>query len=279
MISRIELGKRVELAVAHWTHCLLCEHRCGVNRLSAERGPCKAGSEARVFRHRVEYGEEQELIPSHLVYLSGCDLRCRFCIAEENAFDPRRGELLTGESLAAAIVREQVRSPRTLQFVGGEPTIHVPSVLIALAALPAQLTIPPIVWKSDFHATPVVFDLLAGIVDTYVADFKFGNDDCALRIASVGNYFSIVTRNLLLADRQTNLIVRHLLLPGHLECCFRPLVGWIAEHMPGVKFCIRDGYLPRWQSRHDVNLRRPLHRRESEQAFAIARSADLNLVN
>ena len=54
--------------------CNLCEHRCGVDRRSGELGFCRATSVARVFRHRVEYGEEIELVPSHLFYLSGCDL-------------------------------------------------------------------------------------------------------------------------------------------------------------------------------------------------------------
>ena len=62
---------RVLKAQMHYRNCALCEHRCGVDRRAGERGPCKAGDIARVFRHRVEYGEELDLIPSHLFYLSG----------------------------------------------------------------------------------------------------------------------------------------------------------------------------------------------------------------
>lgn len=65
--------------------------------MAGERGSCKAGTAANVFRHRIEYGEELELVPSHLFYLSGCDLRCGFCIAGINAFDPSRGVPLTSE--------------------------------------------------------------------------------------------------------------------------------------------------------------------------------------
>ena len=65
-------------AEAHYRHCLLCEHRCGVDRTAGERGECKAGPVPRLFRHRIEYSEEAELVPSHLFYLSGCDLRPRF---------------------------------------------------------------------------------------------------------------------------------------------------------------------------------------------------------
>ncbi len=79
---------RLASARRHYASCALCEHRCGADRTSGERGPCKAGAEARVYRHRIEYSEESDLIPCHLFYLSGCDLRCVFCIAEANAFAP-----------------------------------------------------------------------------------------------------------------------------------------------------------------------------------------------
>jgi uncharacterized Fe-S radical SAM superfamily protein PflX len=92
-------SERLAQAQRHYECCFLCEHRCGVDRHAAHRGPCKARATPRVFRQRVEYGDEAELVPSHLFYLSGCDLRCVFCINELNAFDPRRGQALTEEFL------------------------------------------------------------------------------------------------------------------------------------------------------------------------------------
>ncbi len=109
------------------------------------------------------------------------------------------------------------------------------------------MRLPPVVWKSDFHGTPEAFALLDGVVDIYLADFKFGDDACAQRIAGVSSYLAVVTRNLITAAKQGELIVRHLLLPGHFDCCYRPIVGWLKAHLPGVKFSIRDSYLPRWQ--------------------------------
>ena len=61
------------------------------------------------------------------------------------------------------------------------------------------------------------------------------------------NYLAVVTRNLLTAAGQGDLIVRHLLLPGHFDCCFRPIVAWLKANLPGAKFSVRDGYLPSWQ--------------------------------
>src|SRR5207302_6293988 len=111
----------------------------------------------------------------------------------------------------------------TLEWVGGEPTIHLPAILDVMAELPA---LPKIVWKSDFYFTPDALELLDGAVEVYLADFKFGNDHCARQISGVPRYIEVITRNLLAAAAQGDLIVRHLLLPGHLDCCFRPMVDW-----------------------------------------------------
>src|SRR3990172_6648342 len=204
-------NRRLACAAQHLSQCMLCEHRCGANRGDGERGPCKAGPRARVFRHRVEFGEEVAIIPSHLFYLSGCDLRCAFCIAEANAFDPSIGTELTAEFLADAVAQGRQRGARNIQWVGGEPTIHLPAILGAMAGC---ASLPPVVWKSDFYGTPAAFVLLDDVVDVYVADFKFGNDECAKRLAKVDRYVATVTRNLSIAAGQGDLIVRHLLLPG-----------------------------------------------------------------
>ena len=163
-------------AAAHYRQCLLCEHRCGVDRMAGERGECKAGPTPRLFRHRIEYSEEAELVPSHLFYLSGCDLRCAFCIAEANAFDPGRGRVLDAKTFSDAVAWGQARGAKNIQWVGGEPTIHLPALVRLMAECPG---LPPVVWKSDFYGTPEALELLAPWVTTLVADFKFGNDACA----------------------------------------------------------------------------------------------------
>jgi putative pyruvate formate lyase activating enzyme len=269
------ISDRVEEALAHYQSCQLCEHRCAVDRRGASLGHCKAGSTARVFRHRIEYGEELELIPSHLFYLSGCDLRCAFCIAGINAFDPGRGVELTSDFFNAAVAWGQARGAKNIQWVGGEPTIHLPAILRVMADCPR---LPPVVWKSDFHGTPEAFALLEGSVDVYVADFKFGNDDCAKRLAGIDNYVQIVTRNLQIAAGQTRLIVRHLLLPGHAECCYRPIVDWMLANLPDVPFSLREGYLPSWRSAHFAELAEPLAPRFAREARELAHQVGLRVI-
>jgi putative pyruvate formate lyase activating enzyme len=267
--------ERVERALACYGRCMLCEHRCGVDRTAGELGVCKAGAVAKVYRHRIEYNEELELNPSHLFYLSGCDLRCGFCIGGINAFDPSRGHPLTGEFLNRAVQWGLQRGARYLQWVGGEPTIHLPAILDVMSGCPR---LPPVVWKSDFHGTPEVFDLLEGAVDVYLADLKFGNDRCAKRLAGIDNYMRIIGRNLTMAAGKSRLIVRHLLLPGHAECCYRPMVEWMREHLPAVPFSVRDGYLPSWRSAHFAEIAKPLPPGEAGQALDLARQKGLRVI-
>jgi putative pyruvate formate lyase activating enzyme len=268
-------SERLSAAHSHYQCCLLCEHRCRTDRAAGELGRCKAPAVARVFRHRIEYSEEMEISPSHLFYLSGCDLRCAFCIAEANAFDATRGRPLTPEFFAEAVAWGRKHGAHNVQWVGGEPTIHIPAVFDAMAAC---RPLPRIVWKSDFYGSPEAFKLLAGVVDVYVADFKFGADECARRVAGVDRYLETITRNLAIAASQADLIVRHLLLPGHFDCCYRPVIAWLSQNMPTVKFSLRDGYQPRWRARHYDELAAPLAPEAAIRAERLATLSGLRII-
>ena len=268
-------AERLQRARQQYRRCLLCEHRCGVDRAGGQRGFCQAAAEARVYRHRVECGEEIELIPSQLLYLSGCNLRCIFCIGEADALDPQRGQLLSSQFLAEAIAAGCNAGARNLQWVGGEPAIHVPAILEAMAGCDRRL---PVVWKSNFFGTIEGFALLDGLVDVYVADLKFGNDHCARQIAGADGYMGIVTRNLLHVAQGARLIVRHLLLPGHQECCYRPIVDWMGRHLKAVPLRVMTGYLPRWQASGREELAAPLGREAGARALALARENGLNVI-
>jgi len=174
-----------------------------------------------------------------------------------------------------ALVVGRARGAKTLQWVGGEPTIHLPAILEAMDGVEE---LPPVVWKSDFHFTPEALDLLTGVVDVFVADFKFGNDACAHRLSGINHYLSIVTRNLLAAQSRGRLIVRHLLLPGHHECCWKPIAAWLAEHLPDVEVSIRGGFMPRWRSTHFAELGRPLDTGALPHAEHIARRMELRVI-
>ena len=118
-------------------------------------------------------------------------------------------------------------------------------------------------------------DWLDGVVALYIADFKFGNDECAKRLAGVGRYLEVVTRNLRIAAERTPMIIRHLLMPGHVDCCFRPVVDWTAEHLPGVRFQLHTGYVPCWRASGDAKMGRLTSADEVREAWGYLRTKDL----
>jgi len=255
--------------------CHLCAHHCGVNRLVGEQGLCHAGSEGRVFSAQVEVSDELELIPTYAIALSGCDLRCAFCITGAQSWNAHAGAPLDIAALAADATDAVAHGARTIMVLGGEPTIHLPTVLEIVAALPDEAKL---IWKTNAHGSAQARELLEGMFDVWLADYKFGNDACALRLAKAAHYTSVVQENLLWAVEHSELIIRHLLMPGHVECCWRPVAEWLGTRLPGVKVNLRTGFWPAWQAGRHTELRQTTSAAEAARAAGIAREWDLNLI-
>jgi putative pyruvate formate lyase activating enzyme len=268
-------AERAQLARAALAECRLCAHDCGVNRLAGQRGLCRATEETRVFSAQVEVADELELIPTFAIALSGCDLRCAFCITGLESWNPRAGELLDAPGLATRAATALERGARTVMILGGEPTIHLPAALEIAATLPEEARL---VWKTNAHGSAQARALLDGIFDVWLADYKFGNDRCAERLARIGDYQFLVRHTLLWASQSSELIIRHLLMPGHVDCCWKPIAQWIAAELPTTKVSLRYGFWPAWQGARHPELRRPVRTTEEQQAAEIARSYGLHLV-
>jgi len=276
VITRSTLArKRAAAAHAALANCKLCAHNCGVNRLAGEHGLCHAGARPRFFSAQVEVSDELELIPTFAIALSGCDLRCDFCITGAESWNAKAGASFDATEMAERAERALSRGARTIMVLGGEPTIHLPAALELVAALPDSARL---VWKTNAHGSAQARELLDGMFDVWLADFKFGNDACARRLAKIPNYVRVVRENLLWADAHSELIVRHLLMPGHIDCCWWPVAEWLAENLPGVKVNLRSGFWPAWHAARHDELRRTLLEPESDRAVALAREFNLNLI-
>ncbi len=267
--------ERAAVAKAMLANCHFCEHHCGVNRLVAPGGRCHAGAGPRFFSAQVEVSDELELIPTFAIALSGCDLRCDFCITGAASWNPRAGENFNAGEMAAKAKVAMRNGARTVMVLGGEPTIHLPAALELVAALPDSARL---VWKTNAHGSAQARELLEDLFDVWLADFKFGNDVCAHRLAGVSDYGRVVRESLLWANEHSELIVRHLLMPGHVECCWRPVAEWLAENLPGVKVNLRSGFWPGWHARRHSELRGTVSGEETRRAIEIAENRGLNLI-
>lgn len=274
---RSELAScRADAARASLACCQLCAHHCGADRLAGPAGLCHAGPFARVFSAQTEVSDELLLGPVFAVAFSGCDLRCDFCITGRESWDARAGEPADFDDLAARAAAALEAGARTIMILGGEPTIHLPDALALAARLPDDATLA---WKTNAHGSAAARALLDGVFDVWVADYKFGNDTCAARLSRTENYTAIVRENLIWAARDHALLVRHLLMPGHVECCWRPVAAWLAAELPGVAVSLREGFWPAWLSYRHPELQGPAAETERAQARRIAAEHGLRLVS
>jgi putative pyruvate formate lyase activating enzyme len=245
------LNLKAELARRVLSRCRLCERRCGVDRTKGERGFCGV-TEPRVATQFIHFGEEPELVPSYTVFFSGCTFRCSYCQNWDISQDPRAGEVVSAIRISEWISRREGQA-RNVNWVGGDPTPALPLVLSALQLSSAPL---PQVWNSNMYLSEEAMGLLAGTMDVYLADLKYGNDDCAGRLSEAPRYWEVVTRNIRLAGEAGELLVRHLVLPGHVDCCSMPVVEWLAREAPQAKVNVMAQYRPEYIAEGDM-LRRP----------------------
>jgi putative pyruvate formate lyase activating enzyme len=254
-----ELDRRLQSAWAGLRQCELCEIRCGADRLAGQRGPCGLDANSYVQKRHVSLAEEVELLPAYLIYLGGCNFRCRFCVQAPTCFDGTSGQRADDADIAAELAGLKGRGIKSVILIGGEPSLHPHAILALSRHLPRDLML---VLKTNMYMTPPVLDLLDGVVDLYLADYKFGSDRCAHLLAGMDRYTAVVQRNLHLAGGRSRVLVRHLLMPGHLDCCFKPVAAWVARNLPGVAFRLLEGYVPAWRAQRDQALGRLVARQE-----------------
>lgn len=227
--------------------CRLCPHRCGVDR-RVTTGRCALGPRAHVYKDLLHVGEERALIPSYAVFLAGCSLRCVYCSEGDVLERPDLGPTLDGYPDTTRIAAMRQAGARTFQLVGGEPIVNLPAIVRFVQARGDALADLPLVVNTNLWAEPVALDALARLADLVLADLKHGNDACAHRLSGVAPYVDVVLGHLAaLRDRGVPLLVRHLAVPGHLECCTRPALAAL-ERWPDLTVNVLTGYVPFWRA-------------------------------
>ncbi|MCK9150464.1 radical SAM protein [Methanobacterium alcaliphilum] len=257
------LDLKIRIASELFKECRLCEKRCMVNR-NMQTGECGV-LEPKISSEFLHVGEEAQLVPSHTIFFAGCTLNCVFCQNWDISQNPNDGVFLSPEKLAEIIDNRHLRGSKNVNFVGGEPTPQIYFILQTMNLCNENI---PIIWNSNFHMSKESMELLNGFVDLYLSDFKFGNDDCASRLSGGNDYWHITTRNHLLAKKSGDLIIRHLLLPGHFECCTKPILKWIYENLGSdIVVNIMGQYRPVYQADKYPEISRSINRDEIIKAI------------
>ncbi|MCR4418814.1 MAG: radical SAM protein [Clostridia bacterium] len=268
--------------------CNICPHACGVNRLAGETGKCRAGARAAVADYGPHFGEEAVLVGRHgsgTVFFGHCNLRCVFCQNWEISHGGA-GRVVSEEELAGVLLDLQDMGCHNLNLV--TPTHFVPQILGALAiGLERGLSLPLVYNCGGYEAVETLV-LLDGVVDIYMPDFKYWNEEPAARYSGAPDYPERAREALKEMHRQVGdlvvgpdglavrgLLVRHLVLPDNLagtEQILRFIAGELSRH---TFVNIMAQYYPAHKAGRYPPLDRRLTREEYAAALAAAREAGL----
>jgi putative pyruvate formate lyase activating enzyme len=240
-----ELKERGGMLWESMKNCRLCPRECRVNRLEGETGFCKATSQLKVASYSPHFGEERPLVGvggSGTIFLSHCNLGCVFCqnwdISHRGA-----GTDVKIEDLADMMLQLQEQGCQNINIV--TPTHFSPHVIIALDLAAGHGLRLPLVYNTCGWERAAILSLLDGMVDIYLADFKYMDSDMAALYSGDAKSYPRTTRSALIEmNRQVGvampgengmvyrgLMIRHLVLPGGTSGSLEAM-RWIAGNLP-----------------------------------------------
>jgi putative pyruvate formate lyase activating enzyme len=267
------LDVKVELAYRQLKGCELCERRCRADRTKG-RGACLLGAKPRVASFFHHLGEEAPLVPSGTIFFAGCNFRCAYCQNWDISQYPESGVEAGPRELALIQIKLRREGARNVNWVGGEPTPNIPWILDSMRELAKRGVNVPQLWNSNMYLTQRGLSLILHAIDIWLPDFKYGSDEHALRYSVAPRYWEVVTRNFsAICGRGEDIIIRHLVLPGHVDCCTRPVLEWIAKNCPRALVNVMDQYhpdylVPRLAKYREINRR--VSEEEMRRAYRIA---------
>lgn len=242
----------------HYDSCVVCPRKCGVNRNAGERGICKAPAELFLGRAALHWWEEPCLVGdkgSGAVFFSYCPMGCVYCQNED---------LVAGAGVAVGFGQFKKTLLRLQNEEGAAninlvtPSHYVPTIAAALRSLKEweQLHIP-VVYNTSSYDLVDSLRMLRGFVDVYLADFKYASSDIAQKLSHAANYPTVAFAALdEMVDQVTDweeddqgllkqgVIVRHLVLPGHIEESFRALKVLHERYKDKIRLSIMNQYTP-----------------------------------
>jgi putative pyruvate formate lyase activating enzyme len=257
-------------------------------REAGERGRCGAGAELRVARAALHFWEEPPIsgeCGSGTVFFSYCPLGCRYCQNAEISHEGF-GKPVTVGRLAEIFCELAALGAHNINLVTA--TQYVPQVVEALKRAQGAGMSVPVVFNTSGYELPKTLGLLDGWADIYLTDLKYVSPQLALRYSDAEDYPAVALRALVAMVEQVGeytvrdglmtrgVIVRHLLLPGHLDDSLEVLRTSFDAVGNQVCYSLMSQYtpMPAVMGRHD-ELSRAV--REEEYARLIDYALDLGI--
>nr|WP_294681066.1 radical SAM protein [uncultured Anaerotignum sp.] len=263
------------------SHCQICPRNCSVNRTAGETGRCHAPflpKVALVSGHPWEEPCISGTRGSGTVFFSHCNLSCVFCqnhsISQEGF-----GQEITIPRLAEIFLEQQERGFHNINLVSAVQ--FIPQTAKALALAKAQGLQIPVVYNSNGYESLTGLRMLEGLVDVYLPDFKYWNNDLGVAYSHAPQYRETAAAAILEMRRQVpqdvfdaegllhkGIILRHLILPGQYKDSMR-ILDWI-KAFPGedTMVSLMSQYTPMYHAREYKALSRRLTTFEYEKVIA-----------
>ncbi len=287
-LRRAELESRLEEALSALKRCRICPRRCGVDRLANERGYCRVGRRAIVSSFSPHFGEEPPLVGrggSGTIFMAGCNMGCLYCQNYEISH-LMEGRLVSAEELSGMMMHLMDAGCHNINFV--TPTHVVPQILEALILARDRGLDLPLVYNSGGYDSVETLRLLDGIIDIYMPDAKYSDDDAALRYSEAPDYAEVMKAAIREMHRQVGdlviedgiakkgLLVRHLVLPGGLAGTAE-VVRFLSEEVSRRTYLnVMAQYRPEYEAFGHPPLGRKVSLEEFGEAISFAVRAGLD---
>jgi putative pyruvate formate lyase activating enzyme len=256
-----ELYDRADRLEAMLASCDICPRDCHVNRLEDEIAKCFSGRLPVVSTYTPHFGEEPPLIGTHgagNIFLGNCNLRCVYCQNFQISQNPKaeRHNEISHERMAEMMLELQEKGCHNINFVS--PTHFVPQIVRSLVIAVEQGLRLPIVYNTNAYDSVEVLKLLDGIVDVYLPDLKYSENESGEELSKVENYVGHARAALVEMHRQVGteltfgddgllkrgLIIRLLVLPNDLGGINESL-RWIHDTLsPDVALSVMAQFYP-----------------------------------
>jgi putative pyruvate formate lyase activating enzyme len=272
--------------------CVCCPRHCEVNRLEGQLGFCRIAAGIQISHAGLHFGEEPPLSGtqgSGTIFFAGCNLRCVFCqnyqISQE--FHKVPTWLMSIDELASVMLQLQDEGAHNINFVS--PSHMVFQMADAVCAAKGRGLAIPVIYNSNGYDSLDSLRLIRGLVDIYLPDLKYLDDELGRRYSAVDDYAEVVPGVLtemldqvghLQTDEQgvavRGLLVRHLVLPGHLDNSRRCL-RFLAKLSKHTFVSVMSQYSPQFRACKYPDIARTLT--EGEYAEITDYALDLGLEN
>lgn len=256
-----ELRRRVEALETLLEHCTVCPLDCGNNRLQGELARCYSGRLPIVSSYTAHFGEEPPLTGTRgagNIFFGNCNLRCVYCqnyqISQTHK-EQIKNEV-THERLVEMMLELQTRGCHNINFVS--PTHFAPQMARAILIAAEEGLRLPIVYNTNAYDSVEVLRLLDGIIDVYLPDLKYAEDEAGFLYSKVRSYSAVSRAALKEMFRQTSeelvfdeegllkrgLVIRLLVLPNDIGSV-RESLEWIRNELsPRVAVSLMAQYYP-----------------------------------